>query len=75
MGLGKTLQIISLLSKIYLDESELHENISLVLCPSALTKNWLSECAKFAPDLNVKAIAEIKSKEDLLEFMFCFFLY
>ena len=63
MGLGKTLQVISLFSKIYLDDSL--KNISLVLCPSSLTKNWLSECAKFAPKLKVKAIQEIQSIEDL----------
>lgn len=67
MGLGKTLQVISLLTKIYLDNDSSLKNISLVLCPSSLTKNWINECVKFAPRLKVKAIQDIKSKDDLEE--------
>ena len=53
MGLGKTLQIISLFTKIYFDDGSNSSNVSLVLCPSSLTKNWINECAKFAPGLKV----------------------
>ena len=65
MGLGKTLQIISLFTKIYFDDGSNSSNVSLVLCPSSLTKNWINECAKFAPGLKVKAILDLKSREDL----------
>ena len=50
MGLGKTLQsitfILSELSKI-----RDHEHPALVVCPSSLTYNWLSEFMKFAPEV------------------------
>ena len=62
MGLGKTLQVISIL----LDYKECMENrgdnvkesnnenvkkSSIVICPSSLSLNWLSEVNKFAPNL------------------------
>lgn len=65
MGLGKTLQVISLLTKIYLDDDLNSSNLSLVLCPSSLTKNWINECVKFSPSLKIKAVQDIKSRADL----------
>ncbi len=54
MGLGKTLQAIALI----LDEKQnAHERRpSLVVCPSSLTLNWISEIKKFAPELNAVAV-------------------
>ncbi|XP_055817519.1 probable helicase CHR10 isoform X1 [Solanum dulcamara] len=51
MGLGKTLQAISLLSylKVYLKTPGLF----LVLCPLSVTDGWMSEMAKFSPKLRV----------------------
>ena len=47
MGLGKTLQIIALL--LATRESG---RTSLVVAPTSLTYNWLSEIRRFAPDLS-----------------------
>ena len=52
MGLGKTAQIIALLQST-------HEpgRTSLVVAPTSLTYNWLSEFRKFAPDLSVTVLS------------------
>lgn len=48
MGIGKTIQIITLLE----DEKARHPgNISLVICPSSLILNWQSEIEKFSTTL------------------------
>ncbi len=44
MGIGKTIQVITLLE----DERIQHpESVSLVICPSSLLLNWQSEIQKF----------------------------
>jgi SNF2 family DNA or RNA helicase len=48
MGLGKTAQIIALLQT-----TRETGRTSLVVAPTSLTYNWLSEFRKFAPDLSV----------------------
>lgn len=45
MGLGKTLQVIALLTSL--------RRPSLVIAPSSLSVNWVDEIAKFAPGLTV----------------------
>ncbi len=52
MGLGKTVQVIALL----LATREPGQT-SLVVAPTTLTYNWLSELARFAPDLSVMVLA------------------
>ena len=52
MGLGKTIQILALL----LSEKENKKQASIVISPSSLTLNWLSETQKFAPSLKVQVI-------------------
>lgn len=48
MGIGKTLQVITLLE----DEKIHHpDSISLVICPSSLLLNWQSEIEKFSKHL------------------------
>ena len=47
MGLGKTVQIIALI----LANREAGRT-SLVVAPTSLTYNWLSEIRRFAPDLS-----------------------
>ncbi len=50
MGLGKTLQSITfILSEIALIRKQ--SKPVLIVCPSSVTYNWLSEITKFAPDL------------------------
>lgn len=48
MGIGKTIQVITLL-----EDEKLHNNtsISLVVCPSSLILNWQSEIEKFSTSL------------------------
>jgi SNF2 family DNA or RNA helicase/uncharacterized Zn finger protein len=53
MGLGKTLQVITTLLK-YKEESLLNYEKVLVVAPTGLLTNWLSEIEKFAPELNAK---------------------
>lgn len=53
MGIGKTIQIITLLE----DEKARHpESISLVVCPSSLILNWQSEIDKFSMSLTALII-------------------
>ena len=51
MGLGKTVQVIALL-KACRQAGE----ISLVVAPTSLTYNWLSELNRFAPELSVMVL-------------------
>ena len=57
MGLGKTIQILALL----LNNKENEGKTSLVVCPSSLIYNWLSEIRRFTPDLKAAAIAGTQS--------------
>ena len=50
MGLGKTVQFISLLKSVHLAARQKGEHpVSLVVSPTSLTYNWLSELNRFAP--------------------------
>ena len=51
MGLGKTVQTLSALLSATLNAEE--KKPSLIIAPTSLTYNWLSECAKFTPQLSV----------------------
>ncbi|MFY2158028.1 SNF2 helicase associated domain-containing protein [Cytobacillus firmus] len=55
MGLGKTLQSIAF---IHSDLKDIRENTcpALIVCPSSLTYNWLSELTKFTPDIQAIVI-------------------
>ena len=46
MGLGKTLMT---LCAMYSSTSSTKSNISLIVCPSTLTRHWILEIAKFFP--------------------------
>ena len=48
MGLGKTLQALALLL------SRASQGPALVIAPTSVCMNWLSETARFAPTLNIK---------------------
>lgn len=52
MGLGKTVQVISLLKAHHRPEE-----VSLVVAPTSLTYNWLSELNRFAPELSVMVLS------------------
>ncbi len=52
MGLGKTVQVIALLKAC-----RTREEVSLVVAPTSLTYNWLSEIGRFAPELSVMVLS------------------
>lgn len=52
MGLGKTVQVIALLKATHQSDQ-----VSLVVAPTSLTYNWLSEIERFAPELSVMVLA------------------
>lgn len=51
MGLGKTVQMLSALLSAVQNEKE--RKPSLIVAPTSLTYNWLSECERFTPQLSV----------------------
>ncbi len=54
MGLGKTVQIISLLL------NKQTEGASLIIAPLSLLRNWANEITRFAPNLRVYLLSEMK---------------
>lgn len=52
MGLGKTVQVIALLKATHQSDQ-----VSLVVAPTSLTYNWLSEIERFAPELSVMVLS------------------
>lgn len=60
MGLGKTIQVIALILKLK-EENKL-SNCALVVCPTTLVGNWIKECKRFAPDLNVSMYHGVERK-------------
>jgi SNF2 family DNA or RNA helicase len=59
MGLGKTVQLLSLL--VARREESRKVGPSLIVCPASLVYNWAAECERFAPELNVLAVAGNKA--------------
>ncbi|MBQ6255131.1 MAG: SNF2 helicase associated domain-containing protein, partial [Clostridia bacterium] len=51
MGLGKTVQMLSAMLSAVQNEKE--RKPSLIVAPTSLTYNWLSECERFTPQLSV----------------------
>ncbi len=60
MGLGKTLQVIAYIHGIKPDKP------TLIVAPSALTYNWLSEIKKFTPDATALIIDGAKADREKL---------
>ncbi|MCT8136868.1 SNF2 helicase associated domain-containing protein [Anaerobacillus sp. CMMVII] len=63
MGLGKTLQSITFIVS-ELAEIRKKKHPTLIVCPSSLTYNWLSELNKFSPELQA-VIVDGQKKERL----------
>ncbi|MEW9677432.1 DEAD/DEAH box helicase [Lentibacillus sp. L22] len=55
MGLGKTLQSIAFILS-HLTDIRKQKQPALIVCPSALTYNWLSEITRFAPDIKAVVV-------------------
>jgi superfamily II DNA or RNA helicase len=51
MGLGKTIQILAYLS--HLKASQALDHPALIVMPTSLLSNWLDECQKYSPHLQV----------------------
>ncbi|MDN4074152.1 SNF2 helicase associated domain-containing protein [Fictibacillus terranigra] len=67
MGLGKTLQSITFIESV-LQDIRAKKSPVLIVCPSSLTYNWLSEIKKFAPDLQaVVADGDKTERFDILK--------
>ena len=64
MGLGKSVQLISLLVARAAEARNIGP--SLIVCPSSLVYNWLAEFERFAPQLNVAAVAGNAAERKLI---------
>ena len=65
MGLGKTLQVISVMLYARLHDGRMP---SLVVAPTTLTYNWLSEIKKFAPQLTALVLDGSRQKrQEMIE--------
>jgi superfamily II DNA or RNA helicase len=62
MGLGKTLQALALMC--HTKERGLTDDPYLVVAPTSVVGNWVSECRRFAPDLRVAAVTETGRRRD-----------
>ena len=61
MGLGKTLQTIMFIKQRL--KADLNRNF-LIVCPTSLIYNWESEFKKYAPNIKVKVIADLRKKRE-----------
>ncbi|MEZ5472270.1 MAG: DEAD/DEAH box helicase [Marinicella sp.] len=62
MGLGKTLQILAHL--LSLKNKQALKAPVLIVAPTSLLGNWLTECQKFTPKLNAMILTGAKRKDD-----------
>lgn len=65
MGLGKTVQTLSFLEILRTRKQMGH---TLVIVPTSLTYNWMSESKRFTPQVSIE-IFQSKRKEDLQAFL------
>ncbi|WP_066070489.1 DEAD/DEAH box helicase [Neobacillus soli] len=65
MGLGKTIQSIAFIVSV-LPDIRKNNQPALVVCPSSVTYNWLSELRKFAPNLQAVVIDGTKAERTML---------
>ena len=56
MGLGKTLQLLTVIES-YIENIDEKRKASIVISPSSLALNWMAEAKKFTPYLSVQVIA------------------
>ncbi|MCA1321018.1 DEAD/DEAH box helicase [Bacillus tianshenii] len=65
MGLGKTVQSITYIQSELANIRKSKQPV-LIVCPSSLTYNWLSELMKFAPQIRAIVIDGVKNERDEL---------
>ena len=63
MGLGKTIQVLSFLLS---EKNEKGRQPSIIITPTSLVYNWLSEIEKFTPDLKTLIISGNKEERESL---------
>jgi len=70
MGLGKTVQVIAFLDTIKkTGKKETRNKASLLIIPTSLLSNWMSEIVKFAPHIKIFVVhAGINSPKKIKEF-------
>ncbi|MYR07730.1 DEAD/DEAH box helicase family protein [Gordonia sp. SID5947] len=59
MGLGKTVQALALIAEA---SAEIPSGAFLVVAPTSVVGNWVSEAQKFVPDLDVVAVTATEAK-------------
>ncbi|MED3655970.1 DEAD/DEAH box helicase [Heyndrickxia sporothermodurans] len=65
MGLGKTVQSIAFILSV-LPEVRKNKTPILIICPSSVTYNWLSECMKFAPEIQAVVVDGNKTERSAI---------
>lgn len=63
MGLGKTLQTIAMMELARTEDERMAP--FLIVAPTSVIGNWVSECARFAPELRVLAITETEARRGI----------
>ncbi|MBC5806646.1 MAG: SWIM zinc finger family protein [Candidatus Eremiobacteraeota bacterium] len=60
MGLGKTLQVLSYLER---ERRRCGSAPNLIVCPTSVTHTWLSEAARFVPEMKVTLLSAGSGRE------------
>ncbi|WP_443937004.1 DEAD/DEAH box helicase [Pedobacter sp. MW01-1-1] len=69
MGLGKTIQTLAMLQKVKEDDQAVDAHrTSLIIMPTSLIYNWLTEAKKFTPKLKILAHTGTNRNKDVANF-------
>lgn len=69
MGLGKTIQTLAMLQKVKEDDHQQGiQTSSLIIMPTSLIYNWLTEAKKFTPKLKILAHTGTNRNKDVANF-------
>jgi superfamily II DNA or RNA helicase len=69
MGLGKTIQTLAMLQKVKEDDQLAEtQTTSLIVMPTSLIYNWLTEAKKFTPKLKILAHTGTNRNKDVANF-------
>ncbi|WP_316737794.1 DEAD/DEAH box helicase [Pedobacter aquatilis] len=69
MGLGKTIQTLAMLQKVKEDDQLVStQTTSLIIMPTSLIYNWLTEAKKFTPKLKILAHTGTSRNKDVANF-------
>lgn len=69
MGLGKTIQTLAMLQKVKEDDQAAGlQSTSLIIMPTSLIYNWLTEAKKFTPKLKIYAHTGSNRNKDVAKF-------